>query len=141
MGKNRQRNLRLSALFGLKMSKKQILIVYYYLDFSKNAPKLKWTLFLSMHAASLCTVNCSDHSGYITIVEPYQLLCYWSNFSKLGSHIWSENMIQIKNPVCSCPLCYFLLCGKVKVEFRVSPAKFYFAPLDNRHAKGKVWVI
>ena len=23
------------------------------------------------------------HSGYITVVEPYQLLCYWSNFSKL----------------------------------------------------------
>ena len=29
-----------------------------------------------------------DHSGYITVVEPYQLLCYWSNFSKLLLADW-----------------------------------------------------
>ena len=30
------------------------------------------------------------YSGYITVVEPYQLLCYWSNFSKLLLAVWFE---------------------------------------------------
>ena len=31
-----------------------------------------------------------DHSGYITVVEPYQRLCYRSNFSKLLLAGWFE---------------------------------------------------
>ena len=30
----------------------------------------------------------SGHSGYNTVVEPYQLLCYWSNFEKLLPAGW-----------------------------------------------------
>ena len=31
-----------------------------------------------------------NHSEYTTVVEPYQLLCYWSNFSKLLLAGWFE---------------------------------------------------
>ena len=34
------------------------------------------------------------HSGYITVVEPYQLLCYRSNFSKLLLAGWFKIRLQ-----------------------------------------------
>ena len=49
-------NIRLNVLFGLKKSKNQSPIVQYYLDFSKNVLNLKWPIFLSTHAATLCCV-------------------------------------------------------------------------------------
>ena len=43
-----------------------------------------------------CAV-CYAHSGYITVVEPYQLLCYWSNFSKLLLAGWFEVRLRSYN--------------------------------------------
>ena len=43
------------------------------------------------------------HSGYITVVELYQLLCYWSNFSKLLLVGWFEVLPQRYDFHCTKP--------------------------------------
>ena len=56
------------------------------------------TLLLNVHLGAkawtrninLSSIHWLCHSGYITVMEPYQLLCYGSNFSKLLLAGWFE---------------------------------------------------
>ena len=51
-----------------------------------------WTqlLWTNIGKPIKCSSEARWHSGYITVVEPYQLLCYWSNFSKMLLASWFE---------------------------------------------------
>ena len=63
----------LSILFGPKKSNKWITIVQYYLDFSKNALNLKWLIFLSMHAATLCIAGCYWKNFWLLFSSPFRI--------------------------------------------------------------------
>ena len=55
---------------------------------NQNVVTLSQALFLGRRLS--CKSYLRTHSWYVTIVEPYQLLCYWSNFSKLLLAGWFE---------------------------------------------------